>query len=185
MSLSRSFLKSLGLSDDQITAVVEAHGETVTALNQKYAELENLYSSAKESADRLPDVQKELDELKKDDFKSLFEAEKSAHDALKDSVSRKEAHAAREKAARAFYETKNIQGANLNLAMRATDLDSLEVDEQGNLTDPSALEELVNGDFKSLVTTQHRTVTSGANLTGSVEKTPSPNETMNSLLRGN
>ena len=182
--LSRSFLKSLGLNDDQITAVVEAHGETVTALNQKYAELENLYNSAKESADRLPDVQKELDDLKKDDFKSKFEAEKSAHEALKESVSRKEARAAREKAARAFYETKNIQGANLNLAMRATDLDSLEVDEQGNLTDPSALEDLVNGDFKSLVTIPHRTVTSGANLTGSTEKTPSPNETMNKLLRG-
>ena len=183
--LSRSFLMSLGLNEDQITAVVDAHGETVTALNQKYAELENLYSSAKESADRLPDVQKELDDLKKDDFKSLFEAEKSAHDALKESVSRKEAHAAREKAARAFYETKNIHGANLTIAMRGTDLDSLELDDQGRLADPAPLEELVNGDFKSLVTTPHRTVTSGANLTGSTEKTPSPNETMNSLLRGN
>ena len=184
MSLSRSFLKSLGLNDDQITAVVDAHGETVTALNQKYAELENLYNSAKESADRLPDVQKELDDLKKDDFKSLFEAEKSAHDALKDAVSRKEAHAAREKAARAFYETKNIQGPNLNLAMRATDLDSLELDEQGNLSNPSALEDLVNGDFKSLVTMPHRTVTSGANLTGSTEKPQSANDVMNHLLRG-
>ena len=185
MSLSRSFLKTLGLNDDQITAVVEAHGETVTALNQKYAELENLYSSAKESADRLPDVQKELDDLKKDDFKSKFEAEKSAHDALKDSVSRKEARAAREKAARAYYETKNIRGANLTIAMRGTDLDKLELDDQGRLADPAPLEDLVNGDFKSLVSVPRRTVTSGATLTGKNDPTPTPNEVMNQLLRGN
>ena len=35
MSLSRSFLKSLNLNDDQISAVIEAHSETVTCLNTK------------------------------------------------------------------------------------------------------------------------------------------------------
>ena len=58
MSLSRSFLKSLSLNDDQISAVIEAHSETVNALNTKYSELESRYNSVKESADRLPAVQK-------------------------------------------------------------------------------------------------------------------------------
>ena len=154
--LSRNFLKSLGLSEEQISAVVEAHGETVTALNQKYAELEALYAGAKESAERLPDVQKELDAMKKDDFKAKFEAEKSAHDALKTSVARKEAQAAKEKAVRAFYEARNIRGANLAIAMRGTDLDSLELDGHGRLADTTLLEELVNGDFRTLVASETR-----------------------------
>ncbi len=185
MSLSRAYLKTLGLSEEQVSAVVEAHGETVAALNRKYAELENLYTGAKESADRLPVVQKELDDMKKDDFKTKFEAEKSAHDALKESVSRKEARAAREKAVREFYEKKNIRGANLTIAMRGTELDGLELDGQGKLADPAPLEELVNGDFKPLVSVPHRTVTSGAALAGRPEPAPSANETMNKLLRGN
>ena len=58
MSLSRSFLKSLNLNDDQISAVIEAHSETVTGLNSKYSELETKYNGAKESADRLPRPQR-------------------------------------------------------------------------------------------------------------------------------
>ena len=147
MSLTRSFLKSLNLNDDQISAVIEAHSETVTGLNSKYSELETKYNGAKESADRLPEVQKELDELKKDDFKTKFEAEQSAHNALKESVSREKART-------------------------------------GRLSDTAALDDLVAGDFKSLVTTAHRTVSSGAELSGTAEHIPTANQTMNRLLRG-
>ena len=184
MSLSRSFLKSLGLSEDQTSAVIDAHSETVTALNQKYSDLETRYNSAKESADRLPTVQKELDELKKSDFKSKFEAEQSAHNALKESVSREKTRAAKEKAARAYYEGKNIRDSNLTIAMRGTDLDALQLDESGNLADTAVLDALVEGDFKPL-TAARRTVSSGGNLTARTDQTPSINDTMNRLLRGN
>ena len=185
MSLSRSFLKSLGLNDDQISAVIDAHSETVTPLNTKYSELEAKYTSAKESADQLPGVQKELDELKKSDFKSKYEAEQSAHNALKESVSREKAHAAKEKAVRAYYEEKNIKGNNLTIAMRGTDLDRLQLDDSGHLADTAALDTLVDGDFKPLVTTARRTVSSGGTLAGHAEQTQTPNDTMNRILRGN
>ena len=35
MSLTRSFLKSLGLDEEKISSVIEAHSETVSALNQR------------------------------------------------------------------------------------------------------------------------------------------------------
>lgn len=185
MSLSRNYLKTLGLNDDQISAVIDAHGETVTALNTKYSELETKYNSAKQSADQLPGIQKELDDLKKSDFKGKFEAEQSAHNALKESISREKAHTAKEKAVRAYYEGKNIKGNNLAIAMRGTDLEQLKLDDSGNLADTAALDALVDGDFKSLVTTARRTVSSGGTLAGHAEQTVSPNETMNKILRGN
>ena len=64
MSLTRSYLKSLGLDDEKINSVIEAHSETVTALNQKYSELETRYRGAKESADQLPALRQELEALK-------------------------------------------------------------------------------------------------------------------------
>ena len=185
MSLSRSFLKSLGLNDDQISAVIDAHSETVTALNTRYSELETKYTGAKESADQLPGVQKELDELKKSDFKAKYEAEQSAHNALKESVSREKARTAKEKAVRAYYEGKNIKGNNLTIAMRGTDLDRLQLDESGHLADTAALDALVDGDFKPLVTTARRTVSSGGTLAGHAEQTQTTNDTMNRILRGN
>ena len=184
MSLSRTDLKLIGLNDDQISSVIAAHSETVSALKQKYAELETRYNSAKESADQLPAIQKELDDLKKSDFKSKFEAEQSAHNALKESISREKAHTAKEKAVRAYYEGKNIKGNNLTIAMRGTNLDRLQLDDSGNLADTAALDALVDGDFKPLVTT-HRTVSSGGTLAGHAEQNVSANETMNRILRGN
>ena len=184
MSVTRSFLKSLGLNDDQVSAVIEAHSETVTGLQSKYTDLETRYNAAKASADRLPNVEKELTELKKSDFKSMYESEQRAHNALKESVSREKARTAKEKAARAYYEGKNIRGGNLTIALRGTDLDQLQLDDSGNLTDTSALDALVEGDFKPLVTSARRTVSSGGTLSGHTEQTQNPNDVMNRLFRG-
>ena len=183
MSVTLSFLKTLGLNDDQISAVIEAHSETVTSLQGKYSDLETRYNAAKANSDKLSAVQKELDELKQSDFKSMYESEQRAHNALKESVSREKARTAKEKAARAYYEGKNIRGNNLTIAIRGTDLDQLQLDESGKLADTAALDALVEGDFKPLVTSR-RTVSSGGTLAGHSEPAPSSNEVMNRLFRG-
>ena len=176
MSLSRSFLKTLGLNDDQISAVIDAHSETVTSLQGKYADLETKYNSAKESADKLPDIQKELNDLRKEDYKGKYET-------LFASVEKGKARTAKEKAARAYYEGKNIRGENLTIALRGTDLDQLQLDDSGGLADTKVLDALVEGDFKPLVTAR-RTVSSGGTLSGHTEQTQNENATMNRLIRG-
>lgn len=178
MSLSRSFLKSLGLNEDQTSAVIDAHSETVTALQSKYAELETKYNSAKESAERLPAIQKELDDLRKEDYKGKY-------DNLFASVEKGKARAAKETAVKAYYEGKNIRGQNLTIAMRGTDFDALQLDESGNLADTAALDALVDGDFRPLVTSARRTVSSGGTLAGHSDPPQNPNDTMNRILRGN
>ena len=177
MSLSRSFLKSLGLNEDQTSAVIDAHSETVTALQSKYAELETKYNSAKESADRLPAVQKELDDLRKEDYKGKY-------DNLFASVEKGKARAAKETAVKAYYEGKNIRGQNLTIAMRGTDFDALQLDESGNLADTASLDALVDGDFRPLVTSARRTLSSGGTLSGRTEQTQNSSDVMNRLFRG-
>ena len=68
MSLTRAYLKSLGLEEEKISSIIEAHSETVSALNQRYSELEARYNDAKQSADQLPELQKELETMKKEDL---------------------------------------------------------------------------------------------------------------------
>ena len=185
MSLTRSYLKSLGLDEDKVSSIIEAHSETVSALNQKYSELEARYTGAKESADRLPEVQKELDDLKKHDFRTKYETEKSAHDALKESIARRQARDAAEKAVRAYYIGKSIQGDNLNIAMRGTPLEDITLSEDGTIADTKALDALIEGDFRPLISTEVKTVASGGKLTGGKPPAdPSPSSVMNSLIRG-
>ena len=187
MSLTRSFLKSLGLDEEKIASVIEAHSETVTGLNGRYADLENKfnelnqrYSAAKADAEKLPGVLKELEALKKEDYKGKYEELFSA-------VEKSKARAAKEAAVRAWYEGKNIRGAGLTIAMRGTPLDDIELGEDGAIADTRVLDKLVEGDFKPLIRAEEprRTVASGGSLAphgAPPEQTPS--NLMNSLIRG-
>ena len=195
MSLTRSYLKSLGLDEEKVSSVIEAHSETVTALNGTYADLESRYSElearyngVKADADKLPSLQQELDALKKEDYRARYESEKSAHEALKDTVAKKEARAAREQAVRAYYIGKSISGDNLTIAMRGTPLDEVKLAEDGTIADTKPLDDLVAGDFRPLIRTEpapRRTVASGGRLAGHTPPPdPTPSSVMNSIIRG-
>ena len=186
MSLTRSYLKSLGLDEEKISSVIEAHSETVSALNQRYSELEARYNDAKQSADQLPNLQRELETMKKEDFRTKYESEKSAHEALKESLAKKESRAACEKAVRAYYIGKSIRGDNLTIAMRGTPLDDIKLGEDGTIADTAPLDALVKGDFKPLIQTdQPRTVASGGSLAShGAPPDATPSSVMNSLIRG-
>ena len=186
MSLTRSYLKSLGLDEEKISSVIEAHSETVSALNQRYSELEARYNDAKQSADQLPELQKELETMKKEDFRTKYESEKSAHEALRESLAKKESRAACEKAVRAYYIGKSIRGDNLTIAMRGTPLDDIKLGEDGTIADTAPLDALVKGDFKPLIQTdQPRTVASGGSLAShGAPPDATPSNLMNTLIRG-
>ena len=59
MALTRNFLKSMGLNDEQISAVIESHAETVDALKEQR-------DAYKDDAEKLAAVTKERDSLKKE-----------------------------------------------------------------------------------------------------------------------
>lgn len=155
MALSRSYLKGMGLTEEQVGAIIEAHSETVEALKKQRDEF-------KDAAEQLKGVQKELNDLKAagdGGYKEKYEAEKTAHDALKKQIEDGKAHDAKLKAVTDFYEGKKITGKNLAIALRGTNIDSFELDGD-KLKDTTALDELVKGDFAGLVST---TETKGAN----------------------
>ncbi len=178
MALTRAFLKSMGLDDDKVASIIEAHSETVTGLQARYAELENRYNAAKETAEKLDAVQKELDGIKATDYKGKFEA------LLAENAAR-EQRAAKEAAVRAYYREKNIQDSkNLEIAMRGTDLDKLELGQGGKLKDTAVLDDLVAGVYAPLVGPVHTVSTSGS-LNGSPAggKAATTNEIMNAIFR--
>ena len=109
----------------------------------------------KADAEKLPGVQKEFDSLKAagdGGYKEKYEKEHSDFEAYKSGVTAKESKAAKEKAVRAYFESKNITGANLDLAMRGCgeEMAALELDGE-KIKDTKALDALVDGTYKGLV----------------------------------
>lgn len=157
MSITRKMLKGMGLTEDQQDTILEAHTETV---NEIKADRDRL----KADAEKLPGVQKQLDELKAagdGGYKEKFEKERKAFEDYKADITAKETKAAKEKAVKAYFESKNITGANLDLAMRGcgTEMAALEMDGD-KIKDTKSLDALLTGTYKGLIST---TQTKGAN----------------------
>ena len=151
MSITRKMLKGMGLTEDQQDTILEAHTETV---NEIKAERDRL----KADAEKLPGVQKQLDELKAagdGGYKEKFEKERKDFEDYKADITAKETKAAKEKAVRAYFESKNITGANLDLAMRGcgTEMAALEMDGE-KIKDTTSLDALLTGTYKGLISTK-------------------------------
>lgn len=154
--LTRKMLKAMSIDDEKIDQIIEAHAETVDGLKEKL-------TAAEADAQKLKDVQKELNELKAkgaDDFKAKYEKEHKDFEDFKKGVTEKETKAAKEAAVRAYFEGKNITGANLAIAMRGArdEISAVELDGEA-IKDTTALDALVSGEFAGLVVT---TTTRGA-----------------------
>lgn len=160
MALSRKFLKAMGLTEEQIDSVVEAHRETVDGLQKSL-------TTAEEKAKRFDDVEKELNELKSkgtEDYKAKYEAEHTAFENYKNEISAKEAKVAKEAAVKAYFESKGISGKNLNAAMRGASKEIAEIEvENGKIKNKTVLDDLLKGDFEVFVTKESVTGATTAN----------------------
>ena len=153
MALTRKYLKTIvvgdkGLSDDQIDGIIEMHTETVDGLKEEL-------KTAKESADKLKEVQKELDDLKAnngDDYKAKYEKEHNDFEAYKKSITDKETAQAKANAVKAYFESKGITGTNLDIAMRGAteEIGGVELAD-GKIKDTKALDTLLSGTYKGLI----------------------------------
>lgn len=157
MALTRKLLKGMGLTDEQVDTIIEAHTDTVDGLKADV-------SKYKADAEKLTGVQKELDDLKAagdGGYQEKYEKEHKAFEDFRADITAKETRAAKEKAVRAYFESKNITGANLDLAMRGCgeEMAALEMDGD-KIKDAKSLDALIEGTYKGLVST---TKVNGAN----------------------
>lgn len=151
MPVTRKYLKSIGLNDDQIEGVIEEHTATLEAVKK---ELE----AAKADALKLESVQKELDELKNgEDYKAKYEAEKAAHDKTKSDYEAKENAAKVKEAYRAMLKEAGVAEKYLGTVLKATDLSAVKLDKDGKIEGADKLTESAKtewADFISVTKTE-------------------------------
>ena len=150
MALTRRALKAMGIEEEKIDEIISMHTDTVDGLKEQV----KVY---KADADKLPTVQKELDDLKAagdGGYKEKYEQEHLDFEAYKSDITKKETRAAKEAAVKAYYEGKGITGDNLTIAMMGSGevLEQLELDGD-KIKDAAALDALVGGAFAKLVST--------------------------------
>lgn len=155
MSLTRKMLKAMGIEEEKIDQIIEAHSETVDSLKADR-------DSYKEDAEKLKDVQKELDGLKAkgdDGWKEKHDKLKGEFDKYKTDVQAKETKAAKEAAYRAILKDANLSEKGIEKAVKYADWDKIEIDTDGKLKGANDHIKAVREEWAEYVTT---TTTTGA-----------------------
>ena len=158
----------MGIEDKAIESIIEAHSETVNGLKadrDKY----------KEQAQRVPDLQKKLEEAEAasgsgDEWQQKYEDERKAFEDYKVQVATEKAEADKAQAYRGMLMAAGIDPNRIDTIMRVTDLSKVEM-EDGKLKDTEKLQESAKQEWADFVV---KSKTHGSNPATPPTK-PSPN----------
>lgn len=154
MALTRKMLKAMGIEEEKIEQIIDAHAETVDGLKEDV----NKYKAA---AEKLPTVQRELDDLKAagdGGYKEKYEKEKKAFEDFKNEQTAKETKKAKENAYRELLKAAGVSEKRIPAILKVTDLDSVEL-EGDKVKDADKLIETVKTDWADFIESSN---TSGA-----------------------
>lgn len=161
MAFKRAELREIlgeAYTDEIAGKLITLHRTVVDPLKDDLDEAKRDATKYKADADKLPGIQKELDELKKgDDWKAKYESEKKAHDDYKAQVA-KDAEAVKVKAAyKKLLIEEKISEKALDSVLNATDYSTMKLKEDGTLDGVDGLKKDISekwGGFKSTI--RHR-----------------------------
>ena len=142
MSLSRKFLSALGIEQDKVDEIVQAHAETVDALKDKIAEY-------KEKAEQFDAVNSELQELKGkgNPFEEQYNSLKTEFDQYKEQVQTEKTIANKQSLYKELLRDCGVSEKRLNSILKVTNMDSVELNEDGSIKDADTLKESIQEEW--------------------------------------
>ena len=127
MALTRKMLKAMGIDDEKIDQIIDAHTETVDGLK-----------GYKADAEKLADVEKELETLKaKGDggFKAKYEELKADYDKFKAEVENAKTLEAKKAAYKELIKDAGLSEKGTEKALKYANWDKIELDSEGKIKD--------------------------------------------------
>lgn len=156
MALTRAFLKSMTLTDEQVSAIIEEHSATVTGLKGEI-------SKYKEDAEKVPDLQKKLEDYEKENWKGKYEKEHADFEGYKTEQDKKASYNAKEAAYKKMLEDSGVSSKVISLALKASKetIDNLKIGADGKFENATEVEKGIKEAYADYITTEK---THGANV---------------------
>lgn len=163
MALTRAMLKGMGLTEEQVSAIIEEHLNVTTVLKDQIKEY-------KADAEKLPGVQKELDDLRKDtsasDWEKKYNDEHTAFEQYKTDVTNKETLNNIKSAYKKLLAECKVGDKHVDSILRVTDFSEMKLAEDGSLEGVDKLKEKIGSDWSGFITS------TGAKSSGEPETPP-------------
>lgn len=154
MSLTRKMLKAMGIEDEKIDQIIDEHAETVNALKQQRDQY-------KVDAEKLPGVQKELDDLKEaaekdgeNPYKAKYEDLQQQFDDYKADVTAKETKAKKTAAYRKLLKDAKVSEKRLDSILKLSPVDDIELDDKGEIKDAENIKKSIEKEWSDFIVTE-------------------------------
>lgn len=159
MSLTRKMLKAMGIEDEKIDQIIEAHTETVDGLK---AEAEKAKSTSQTDAAKIAELQKKLEDAEatalekegKNPWKVKFDALKEEFEGYKTEEQKKATKAAKETAFRALLKETGVADKRIAAVVKVSDIEGIELDEGGKIKDADKIKDNIKSEWADFITTE-------------------------------
>lgn len=165
MALTHKFLKALGIDAEQVELIITEHQNTLADIKKDKDEAVEQANKYKEDAEKLKTVQTELDKYK--DADKNYKELKAEYEKYKGEQAAKETKANKTKAFKKLLADMKVSEKWHDRVVKGTDLDGVELDENGAIKDVEALKKSITDEWGDCIET------TGA--TGADTKTPPKN----------
>jgi preprotein translocase subunit SecD len=147
MSLTRKSLKEIGLTEEQITEVIEGHSETVNALKEDLAKY-------KAEADKVPDLQRQVEASKEknaDTYKDKYDKLKQEFTDYKAQQTKEKTTAQKREAYRKLLEEAGVSEKRIAAVLKVSDIESIELDADGKVKDQKGVVDSIKTEWADFI----------------------------------
>lgn len=152
MSLSRSMLKGMGLTDEQVDAIIEEHAAAKDNLKVKIKSLEEQLKDSEEIRNKYNDL---ADDVKKNNWKDKFDNLSKEFKEYKEEIENSRIQESKKEAYKNLLIKNGISEKQLSAILEVTKYDDIEIDENGDLKDSKELEEEIKDKWGGFIVKTH------------------------------
>lgn len=152
MALTRKMLKAMGIEDEKIEQIVEAHAETVDALKGERDQAVAEAGEAVKLREQLDEARADLEAASRDGFKAKYEEEHAAFEAFKSDVEQERAESAKSALYRELLREAGVDEKRVDSVLRVADLSAVEV-RDGEIVDRDKALEGVKSEWSDFIAT--------------------------------
>lgn len=144
MALTRSFLKGMGLTEEQVSAIVESHSESLNGLKERVKALEGELSEAQESA-------RNNAEHSESEYKAKYEEEHSAFEKYKLDQAKELEHSTKKRAYEKALREVGVSDKRISQILAIAKVDELKLNKDGELENVKELQDKIKYEWSEFI----------------------------------
>lgn len=165
MAITRKLLEAMGIEAEKIDQIIEEHLKTVNEIKEERDKMKAQLADSKTLETELSGLKSENEKLKKDlenaeETKQKYKDLRTEFDDYKADIEKKDNHVKKADAYKDLLLKAGISEKRIASILKVSDVDSVELDTEGNVKDAEKLTETIKSEWADFIQT---TESKGAN----------------------